>query len=159
MARPRQKTGTNAAAKGLFSSRAAAILRAKTMTDPIQPSRRRLSNEERKLLEWLLDHGSSAPEPSYRSQLADLWVSSTCNCGCPTINLTFGDRDRPTGAPTILADAVGVTPEGIDVGVILFACDGALSMLEVYSYGHVEPFSLPRLETLKAFVTNRPRVN
>ncbi len=129
------------------------------MADFKQVVHRPLSDEERKLLRWLLDHGTTALDESYKSQVADLWVSSTCTCGCPTIDFTVGDRERPTGAPTILADAAGITPEGVEVGVILFASGGFISGLEVYSYGHDEPFSLPRLETLKPFVSSRPQVN
>jgi hypothetical protein len=45
-----------------------------------------------------------------------------------------------------------VTPEGLDVGVMLRAAEGKLSYLEVYCFGENDgPFSLPDISTLKPF--------
>ena len=68
-----------------------------------------------------------------------LWVS----------NDRFGDRGMQT-TKNILADFVGKTPDGIEVGVILHAREGEISELEVYAIPDVSgPFSLPSIESLK----------
>jgi hypothetical protein len=115
-----------------------------------QSERRALSDAERTLLEWLLANG--APDArQFESQIAQVRVVGRCTCGCPTIDLAIGDRERRTiGASHILAEAEGITPEGIEVGVILHAREGQLSELEVYPIPEVDaPFSLPSIASLK----------
>jgi hypothetical protein len=87
----------------------------------------------------------------YVSQIADVSVVGTCTCGCPTIDLAIGEREQRKTAPShILADFVGKTPDGIEVGVILHAREGEISELEVYAIPDVNgPFSLPSIESLK----------
>jgi len=114
------------------------------------PERRELSPDERKLLEWLLAHGT--PEASfYVAQLPILKVVSRCACGCPSIDLVVGEKNsRTTGASTIIADTMGRSPEGALVGVIVHVREGEISELEVYSVdGEAEVFSLPKSEMLK----------
>lgn len=122
------------------------------MSTFIRPERRPPTEEERKLLEWLLAHGSPDAKP-FLSQIANVNVVGKCTCGCPTIDLALGDREQRKTAPShILADFVGRTPEGIDVGVILHARDGEISELEVYAIPDVNgAFSLPSIESLKQF--------
>ena len=122
------------------------------MSGFIRPERRPLTEEERKLLEWLLAHGSPDAKP-FLSQIVNVNVVGKCTCGCPTIDLALGDREQRKTAPShILADFVGKTPEGIDVGVILHARDGEISELEVYAIPDVNgAFSLPSIESLKQF--------
>jgi len=56
----------------------------------------------------------------------------------------------------VIADVLGTTPNGLGVGVLLFADDGYLSDLETYDFeGHVEPFPLPTLESLHPFETTQ----
>lgn len=122
------------------------------MTSFIRPERRPLTQEERTLLEWLIANGS-ADAKGYLPQLADLSVVGRCPCGCPTIDLALGDRyQRKTAPSKILADLVGTTPEGIEVGVILHAREGEISELEVYAIADVkQSFRLPTIESLKQF--------
>lgn len=112
--------------------------------------RRPLSAEERTLIEWLLANGSPDAK-QFAPQIADLRVVARCTCGCPTIDLAVGDREERTVGPShILADFDGLTPGGINVGVILHAREGQISELEVYAKADVEiPFSLPSIESLK----------
>jgi len=72
-------------------------------------------------------------------------------CGCPTIDLVIGDRQqRIVGVSHVLADFEGITPEGIEVGVILHAREGQLSELEVFAMPEVDgPFGLPTIESLR----------
>lgn len=122
------------------------------MTSFIRPERRPLTQEERTLLEWLIANGSEDAK-TYSRQLSGLGVVGTCTCGCPTIDLALGGRDQRKTAPSeILADFVGTTPEGIEVGVILHARDGELSELEVHAIADEKgPFRLPAIESLKQF--------
>jgi hypothetical protein len=122
------------------------------MTSFIRPERRPLTREERTLLEWLIDNGS-ADAKEYSPQLANLSVVGICTCGCPTIDLALEGHDQRKTAPSkILADFGGTTPEGIAVGVILYAREGEISELEVYSTTDMkEPFRLPTIESLKQF--------
>jgi hypothetical protein len=113
---------------------------------------RPLRPDERRLLGWLLEHGTPAAA-SYAAQLPMVTVVSHCGCGCPTIDLAVDGRAAPLSSPSdILADAVGVSPEGVRVGVILHSREGMLSELEVYSVaGHQGTFALPRPEDLEPF--------
>ena len=52
-------------------------------------------------------------------------------CGCRTFDLALGGREQRKTAPSvILADFVGRTPEGIEVGVIVHAREEEISELE-----------------------------
>jgi hypothetical protein len=109
---------------------------------------RPLSPEEGTLIEWLIANG--APEAkTYALQLGGLHVVARCSCGCPTVDLAVRDAQASTKGPSqILADFLGFTPEGIQVGVILHAREGKISELEVYPLGETVG-SLPRIESLK----------
>ena len=122
------------------------------MSSFIRPERRPLTEEERKLLEWLLTNGSPEAKP-YLSQIANVNVVGKCTCGCPTIDLALGDRaQRKTAPSTILADFVGKSPEGVEVGVIVHAREREISELEVYAIPDWKgPFNLPSVESLKQF--------
>jgi len=120
------------------------------------PENRPLTRQERTLTEWLIANG--VPEArSFRAQLDHLRVVGRCSCGCPTVDLAVESSQGSTaGASLILADYIGVTPEGIEVGVILHAREGKLSELEVYSLGKTDTtnrtFDLPAIESLKPFI-------
>src|SRR5690348_9804479 len=81
------------------------------------PEDRQLSIEERTLVGWLLANanGTSDAKP-YEEQLKAARVVGRCGCGCPTVDLAVGDdRKATTGPSTILADFLGVTPDGTEV--------------------------------------------
>jgi hypothetical protein len=103
------------------------------------------------LLQWLLANGFEDTS-LFAAQLSQAKVISRCACGCPTIDLAAGEKkSRTTGVSTILADARGYSPEGIEVDVILHAREGELSELEVYSLDGTSEFTLPRIESLKPY--------
>jgi hypothetical protein len=122
------------------------------MNAGFRDERRALTAAERALLEWLLEHGT-AQAREFLPQLERVRVVSVCTCGCPTIDFAMdGGESAPTGPHANLADVVGTSPEGVEVGVILHARGGELSELEVYSFGGVDgAFGLPGIETLKPF--------
>jgi hypothetical protein len=110
------------------------------------------SPEEYALLLWLLEHGNEDSN-EYVPQLNGIRVVGRCGCGCPTIDLAvFGASARTVGPSYILADFVGKTPDGRDVGVLLHVRENKLSELEVYDVaGGQGTFSLPLIESLKPF--------
>jgi len=113
------------------------------------PVNRLLSVAERALIEWLLNNGISEAT-TYKIQLPNVHVVSTCSCGCPTVDLASGDKaERTTGPSQILADAEGFSPEGVPVNVILHARENELSELEVIATDGTKSFSLPSPEKLK----------
>ena len=115
----------------------------------IIPTERDLTEQERQLLGWLLDHAES-DSSLYSAQLIDARVVSVCGCGCPTIDLGIRGAPAPKSGSSILADYYGMSPEDLLVGVIVHARDGFLSELEVYDVkGEAKgPFSLPTLDSL-----------
>jgi hypothetical protein len=119
------------------------------------PQDRQLNAEERTLIEWLIANG--IPEAkNYAQQLEGLHVVSHCSCGCPTVDLAVVNAQASTTGPSrILADFLGLPPEGKQVGVTLHAREGKLSELEVYPRGETVGPALPRIETLNPF--DRPK--
>ena len=113
---------------------------------------RPLTSDEKALLEWLLNHGTQEAPP-FIEQLPAVTVVSRCGCGCPTIDLAVDGRAAPLSIPsTILADAEGVSPEGIRIGAIVHGREGLISELEIYSLaGGEEKFSLPRIDAFESF--------
>jgi hypothetical protein len=111
---------------------------------------RPLSEDERTLLVWLIEHG--IPEAhEFTGQMEEARVVGRCACGCPSIDLGIrGAKRRTVGPSQILADFMGKTPEGLEVVVLLHARGGKLSELEIYNFPeHEGAFSLPTLGSLK----------
>ena len=112
------------------------------------PENRPLSPDERALIEWLIANG--VPEAKgFAHQLEGLHVVGRCGCGCPTVDLATADDDASTTGPShILAEFLGLTPQGSEVGVILHTREGKLSELEIYELE--EPArSLPTIGSLE----------
>jgi hypothetical protein len=106
-----------------------------------------LRSDEKELIMDLLSHlPNSKP---YLEQIDKLRVVSQCDCGCPTIDLALSDKKKGSSdIPEILMEADGQSPEGIPVGIILWAREGYLSGLEVYPWEETTKFSLPEPELL-----------
>ena len=110
---------------------------------------RPLTEKERSLIERLLRNG--VPESrNYIDQLPQATVASRCGCGCPTIDLAVGGRVASHRSPTvILAEAGGVSPEGISFGIILHSREGLLSELEFYPIDGEGAFTMPAIESIR----------
>ena len=108
---------------------------------------RSLTVAERDLIETLLGALRSGVS-RYIGQIESLRVVGCCRCGCPSIDLEL-DSGNADGvpAPVILGEAE--SPEGVRVGVILWARDGRLSGLEVHPWDGTEIIRLPSPETLR----------
>jgi hypothetical protein len=107
---------------------------------------RPLTEGEHDLIEALLGAVRSGVG-RYIGQLESAEVVGECGCGCPSIDLTVGAEgsDGPP-SPLILADAE--SPEGVPVGVIVWARGGRLSGLEVHPWDGSQFIRLPAPETL-----------
>jgi hypothetical protein len=105
------------------------------------------TQQEREIVRWLLDHA----DPRYASlvsQIDTLQVVSKCTCGCPTVCFAEKKTGESRSTSHLISDQLA-TVDGQTVGVMLFAGDECISMLEVYSLaGTEEPFGLPSVEEL-----------
>ena len=107
---------------------------------------RPLTADEHDLIEAMLGALRSGVS-RYIGQLESAEVIGGCGCGCPSIDLTAESAGTGTSPiPVILADAE--SPEGVSVGVILWARGGCLSGLEVHPWDGSDVIRLPRPETL-----------
>jgi hypothetical protein len=108
---------------------------------------RPLSDKERELLVWLLEHGP-IDATNFLPQLGIIEACSSCSC--PSIEFSVpADSsfiDSPQG---MRAHFLGRSGED-EVGLMLTAGSGVLSELEVYTFGEVDhPFDLPAIDTLR----------
>ncbi|HEV2790364.1 MAG TPA: hypothetical protein VGV69_03595 [Solirubrobacterales bacterium] len=110
---------------------------------PLQP-------EETAVIRVLLDHADFDGRAELLAQVPTAKVVGRCGCGCATVELAV-DRapaddavPRPIPNQATIFDEVG-DPIG---GVLLFAKDGCLAELEVYSFGKEPIATLPRPERL-----------
>jgi len=108
---------------------------------------RPLSEQERVLVRWMLQHGEPGAE-RFLGQLDDAVVSGVCDCGCASVDFQIGDRhtDRKTGM-TILSDYL-YGPESPPLGAFVFAHGDTLGGLEVYGFGETAD-RLPSPEELR----------
>jgi len=107
---------------------------------------RPLTAEEHDLIEAMLGALRSGVS-RYIGQLEEAEIAGGCGCGCPSINFTAESTVTGTKPiPVILADAE--SPEGVPVGIILWARGGCLSGLEVHPWDGADVIRLPRPETL-----------
>ncbi len=105
---------------------------------------RDLNQKEIVLMEWLLKETGHS---ELIAQIKKTKVVSKCSCGCPTIDLQVDSVDE---VPLSLhLSAIGLSPEGIQVEVILHVRKGLLFMLEAYPWHGTYTFSLPEIKDLK----------
>ena len=118
------------------------------MTERI-PLDRRITAKEIAVIRAALDRASEAAE--YRalaSQLQDLRAIEQCGCGCDSVDFVAYD---PTDPPRPLANAIGMTPRGGRVGVIVWGTAQRVTGLEVYDLGADDDLKLPVPESIEAW--------
>jgi hypothetical protein len=111
---------------------------------------RPLTPSERRLAEWMLEHGS--PEAAtFLSQLADAEVTSyRCLCGCASFNLQVrGRAEAPPGVHVLGEFLFGGNNDL--AGIFIFSSGGILSGVEVYGLGGENPRQLPTPEDLRPY--------
>jgi hypothetical protein len=114
------------------------------------PEDRPLSDEERSLVRWMLEHGESHA-PSFLSQLEQARVSSRCRCGCASINFSVAGVEPPTTGMDVLSDYLWNDAEGHKFGAFVFTQGGLLAGLDLWSVdGAVTPTWIPRPDQLRS---------
>jgi hypothetical protein len=115
------------------------------------PETRDLTAKEYELLKLLLENGTSETL-HYLSQLQETTVVGRCSCGCPTLDLAVAGKAASLGSPTtLLAEAGGISPEGVHFAITLHAREGLLSELEVYSIYGEGTFTLPDVASIEFY--------
>ncbi|HEV3118155.1 MAG TPA: hypothetical protein VGY58_13980 [Gemmataceae bacterium] len=115
---------------------------------PMSDGNRRLTEHERRLVRWMLEHGSSEAAAFLpQLELAEVppW---RCPCGCASIQ--FQIRGKPAAPPGVhpIADFMFGEEETL-CGIFVYEKDGILSGLEVYGLAGDAPKSLPEPEALR----------
>lgn len=111
--------------------------------------RRPLTQHERELVVWLIEHGTYEDMQKLHAQIPRLSVRQYCTCGCPTVYFALDDKPVARKGERLVSDYLA-SVEGMEVGVMLFETDGNLSSLEVYSCpGTDHPFGLPELASIR----------
>jgi hypothetical protein len=111
---------------------------------------RQLTDHEKRLVRWMLQHGSSEAI-TFLTQLDLAEVGPwKCPCGCASIN--FRIRGQPVPPPGVhpIADFVFGEEDALS-GIFVYEKDGILSGLEVYGLIGDAPKSLPEPEVLRPF--------
>lgn len=110
---------------------------------------RELTEHERELRAWLVDHGTYQDRSWLHFQLPRLNVRERCTCGCPTVYFALGGVPVPRKGERLVSDHLA-TVDGMEVGIMLFETDGVLSSLEVYSCpGTDHAFGLPEVASIR----------
>jgi hypothetical protein len=108
---------------------------------------RPLSEQERVLVQWMLQNGESGAE-RFLGQLDEAIVSGECSCGCASFDFQIGNRHTDTtSGVTILSDHL-YGPESPPLGAFVFAHGDTLGGLEVYGFGQTVD-RLPSPEELR----------
>ena len=111
---------------------------------------RALTAEETALIRRLLEHRDFPGRDELLGQVPIARVIGRCSCGCATVELAT-DRspaDEAAQEPIPTEATVLDESEGGIGGVLLFAKDGCLDQLEVYSYEDKPIGSLPSPDRL-----------
>jgi hypothetical protein len=96
---------------------------------------RALTHNERAVLDLLLTRSFDGRDALVAQARTAETNGLSCDCGCPSFSLV-PDRKLPESAfrSGVASDAHGTDPGGNDVGVLLWAEDGYLVNVEVYSF-------------------------
>jgi hypothetical protein len=85
--------------------------------------------------------------PALGLSVRALQVVGRCECGCASVDFC---NPAPGQNAHIVADAVAKAPGGEDLCLIIWALNGSLSGLEVYSNSD-NPAPLPELESISGY--------
>jgi hypothetical protein len=110
------------------------------------PDERPLTDPERRLARWMLEHGAPAGR-AFLAQLDAARVVSRCPCGCASIDLEVAGLPAPEGGMRVLGDYV-FGGESDLAGAFIFECGGVLAGIEVYGLAGDAPSILPAPESL-----------
>ena len=98
---------------------------------------------------------TAADVERFASAVPSLRVVGRCECGCASVDFEVGGDPRESYR---LADGIGTTRSGGQVGVLVWACGDRLSGLEIYDLGAGDDdLNLPDPGTLAPFPTDGGR--
>jgi hypothetical protein len=114
----------------------------------VEPLNRALTQHERDLIRWLIEHSFDKDARRLLPQIDRLSVASKCTCGCPTIDFALDGEPVGRRGEQCISDWLADV-DGMPVGVMLFQTNDRISTLEVYSLpGTDQPFGLPAIESI-----------
>jgi hypothetical protein len=91
-------------------------------------------------------------DPGVLDTLEHLRAIGQCGCGCDSVDFVPHDPARMSRP---IADGMGTTPGGGDVGVIVWGRPDAITGLEIYSLGAEDhDLKLPLADSIHPFVAD-----
>lgn len=75
-------------------------------------------------------------------------VVDRCECGCATVDF---ESELEAGEGTLLADGVGRTSSGLEVGIIVWGTEREITSLEIYDFEPKSSHELPRPDSIVAW--------
>ena len=118
-----------------------------------EPLARVLTEHERTLVLWLIEHSFMEDASRLRPQVDRLSVISKCTCGCPTVDFTLDEQPAPTTrkGEKFISDWLAEV-DGMLVYVQLWVLNDQISSLEVGSLpGTDRRFGLPAIESILGY--------
>ena len=114
------------------------------------PEDRPLTQAERDLVKWLLEHGN-AEARALLPQVERARVVARCSCGCASVDFAVdGKRASPKSGMSVVSDYRWDSPEGYLFGVFAFAREGQLSGIDLWSIdGRATARELPKPDRLR----------
>ena len=125
------------------------------MTEVANPCRdplnRALTQYERDLIRWLIEHSFVKDASQLLPQIDRLRVVAKCHCGCPTIDFAL-DGEPVVGKGEQCISDCDAAVNGMPVYVQLWRSNNRISTLEVGSYpGTDQPFELPAIRSILGY--------
>jgi hypothetical protein len=107
---------------------------------------RPIAPNEASVIRWLLDNAAVGDVTAYRIHaIEELHVRQGCECGCTSLDFQPG----AWGGATRIADALAVCSDGQRAGLILWARDGNIALLEVYDCHPNASHRFPEISDLR----------
>lgn len=122
------------------------------ITNPCrEPLNRALTQHERNLIRWLIEHSFVKDASLLLPQVETLSVVAKCNCGCPTIDFALDGEPVTRKSQMCISDWIAEV-DGMPVYVQLWRSNDRISTLEVGSLpGTDQPFGLPAVESILGY--------
>ena len=111
---------------------------------------RPITPEEVAVVRTTLERAPVAPEHArLAASVESLRAVDQCSCGCDSVDFEEQGSVRPAKP---IGDAIGTTPAGGVVGVIVWGRDDAITALEIYDLGAGDDgLRLPTIHSIRGF--------
>ncbi|MBV5338489.1 MAG: hypothetical protein J0665_02860 [Deltaproteobacteria bacterium] len=108
---------------------------------------RKITDQEVEVIRTTLERASVETVNVAASTIESLIVISQCDCGCVSVDFQSPPLDELSKP---IADGIGLTPKGGEVGIIVWGRNGQITGLEVYDIGAGEnDLVLPVTDSIK----------